>query len=158
MVSIELLRRYPFFGFLTVAQLREVAMIAEEIELARGETLFSIGDPAESLYFLLSGAMELHYVVIDEHLPQLRKDFMVGTINPGEVLGISAILQPDSTMTATVLATTDSALLAMNGEDLLDLCSADTELAYGLVYQIAKATMERLGSTRVLLAAATSPV
>lgn len=157
MVSKELLRRFPFFGFMTPAQIREVAMICEEIELVSGETLFTIGDEATALYVLLTGAIDLHYIVIDEHLPQLRKDFLVGTINPGEPLAISAVIPPH-TLSATAVAAEDSTLLQIDGPELLALCNADPALAYGLQAQIAKATMERLHMTRVLLAAATSPL
>lgn len=132
-------------------------MITEEIALERGEVLFSIGDKAEALYVLLTGSVDLHYIVIDEHLPQLRKDFLVGTINPGEALGISAIIPPHK-LTATAVATEPSTLLKIDGAELLALCDADPALAYGLQAQIARSTMERLHMTRVLLAAATSPL
>ncbi|MEZ4515995.1 MAG: Crp/Fnr family transcriptional regulator [Chloroflexota bacterium] len=157
MVSKELLRRFPFFGFLTPAQIREVALISDEISLEAGEVLFSIGDKADALYVLLSGSIDLHYIVIDEHLPQLKKDFLVGTINPGEPLAISAVIPPYE-LTATAVATESCTLLKIDGVELLALCEADPALAYGLQAQIARATMERLHMTRVLLAAATTPV
>ncbi len=157
MVSKELLRRFPFFGFMSPAQVREVAMISEEIELEDGDILFAIGDQANALYVLLTGAIDLHYIVIDEHLPQLRKDFLVGTINPGEPLAVSAVIAPHQ-LTATAVATEDSTLLKIDAAELRDLCDSDPSLAYGLQTQIAKATMERLHMTRVLLAAATSPL
>jgi CRP-like cAMP-binding protein len=157
MVSKELLRRFPFFGFMTPAQTREMAMITEEIELEDGDTLFTIGEKATALYVLVSGSIDLHYIVIDEHLPQLRKDFLVGTINPGEPLAVSAIIPPHK-LTATAIATQDSTLLKIDGPELMALCEADPLLAYGLQKEIARATMERLGMTRVLLAAATTPL
>ena len=39
MISPEILRRYPFFGFMTDAELKAVAMIAEEVSYKEGETL-----------------------------------------------------------------------------------------------------------------------
>lgn len=157
MVSPELLRRYPFFNFLTPDQMREVAMIAETRELEKGETLFAIGDEAKSLYLLLSGSMDLHYIVIDENLPHLKKDFMVGSINPGEIAGISAVIPPHE-LTATAIATAPGELLIMDGEALRELAAEDHDLAYGLMKAIARTTMERLHTTRILLAAATTPV
>lgn len=157
MVSTELLRRYPFFSFLTPDQLREVAMIGQTVTLEKGETLFEIGDTAEALYLLLSGSMDLHYMVMDENLPHLKKDFMVGSINPGEVVGISAVIEPHK-LTATAQATMPCELLAMDGAELRELAAEDSDLAYGLMKAIARTTMERLYSTRILLAAASTPV
>lgn len=157
MVSTELLRRYPFFSFMTPDQLREVAMIGQTVSLEKGEALFEIGDTAEALYLLLSGSMDLHYMVMDENLPHLKKDFMVGSINPGEVVGISAVIEPHK-LTATALATMPCELLAMDGAELRELAAEDSDLAYGLMKAIARTTMERLYSTRILLAAASTPV
>ena len=49
MVSPELLRRYPFFGFLDATQLKAMAMIAEEVEPQTGEDLFETDQPATAL-------------------------------------------------------------------------------------------------------------
>ena len=157
MISPEILRRYPFFAFMSPAQLREVAMISDEMELGTDETLFRMGSPADALYLLRHGSIELHYVVIDEHLPHLRKDFMVGTINPGDVLGVSAVINPGE-LTATAVATEPCQVLRMDGERLLALVLKDPALATGLYYQLAQVVLERLHATRTLLAAASSPV
>ena len=156
MISPEIIRRYPFFSFMTPDQQREVAMITNEVNLVDGETLFNIGDRAEALFLLVNGAIDLHYVVVDEHEPDLRKDFMVGSINPGEVLGISALIQPHE-MTASAIAIQDCQLLRINAVELRRLSEQDQSLALGLQQKVAKVTMERLQSTRVQLAAATAP-
>ncbi|MCP4357028.1 MAG: Crp/Fnr family transcriptional regulator [Chloroflexi bacterium] len=156
MVSTELLRRYPFFGFMTPEQLREVAMISEEVTLPPKSILFTIDEVAAALYFLQTGSIDLHYVVVDEQLPQLRKDFLIGHINPGEMLGISALIEPHK-LTTTAVTTTPSVLLKIDAASLQQLCEKDHDLAYGLQKQVAKTTMERLHDTRILLAAATAP-
>lgn len=157
MVSVERLRRFPFFGFMNHEQLRQVAMLTEEVELPKNSILFSIGEKAEALYLLVNGSIDLHYVVVDEHLPALRKDFMIGSVNPGEVLGISTLVEPYD-LTSTAVTTTPCTLLKMDGAELNRLSEQDHDLAYGLQKQIARVTMERLHATRVLLAAATTPV
>ncbi|MCA9947922.1 MAG: cyclic nucleotide-binding domain-containing protein, partial [Anaerolineales bacterium] len=110
MVSPELLRRYPFFAFMTHQQRQEVAMIADEVEVPTNTILFAIEDKAEALYLLMKGSIDLHYVVMDENLPALRKDFMIGTINPGEVLSISAMIEP-YVLTTTAVTTQPCTLL-----------------------------------------------
>lgn len=155
MVSTELLRRYPFFGFMTPEQLRQVAMITEEVDLPKNNILFAIGEKAEALYFLENGSIDLHYVVEDVHLPALRKDFHIGTVNPGEVLGISSLVVPYQ-LTSTAVTTTPCTLLCIHAASLHQLCEQDHDLAYGLQKQVAQTAMERLHATRILLAAATA--
>lgn len=155
MISTEVLRRYPFFSFMSPDQLREVAMITDEVSFIKGEVLFNINEKANSCYLLMQGGIDLHYVVIDEHDPELRKEYVVGTINPGEILGISAVVEPYR-YTATAIVVNSSRLLVMDAVALRDLCRQDAQLNCGLQTMVAKATMERLHATRVQLAAATS--
>ncbi len=110
MISTETLRRYPFFSFMTADQLREVAMITEEIECESGSVIFHTNAQADACYLLMEGSIDLHYVVIDEHEPDLRKEFVVGNINPGELLGISSIVEPYK-YTASAIVINDSRLL-----------------------------------------------
>lgn len=50
-------------------------MITDELTVDDDTILFEMGDKADALYFLLDGSVELHYVIMDEHEPDLRKDF-----------------------------------------------------------------------------------
>lgn len=156
MISPEVLRRFPFFSFMRHDQLREVAMITDEVKVKKGQSLFDADEEVTASYVLLEGAVDLHYIVVDEHEPKLRKEFVVGTINPGEVLGISAVIEP-YLYTATAMVINDSRLLKIDAVALKELCASDPELDHGLQRMVAKATMERLHATRVLLAAATAP-
>jgi CRP-like cAMP-binding protein len=156
MISPEVLRRYPFFSFMNHDQLREVAMITDEIEYRKNHVLFNSGEKADACYLLMEGSVDLHYVVVDEYDQSLRKEFIVGTINPGELLGISAFVEPHI-YTATALVVNDSRLLKTDAVALRDLCRQDPRLNLGYQTMTAKATMERLHATRVQLAAATTP-
>ena len=153
MVSPELLRRYPFFGFLDDRQLKAVAMIAEELSFEAGETLFEINQPAEALCLLTEGAVELYYVIADEYDPKLRKEFYVCDIGPGEVFGISALIEPYVYTSAGRVAE-PSRVVKMEGAGLRALCELDCKLGYSLMRQLAKAALERLHNTRVQLVAA----
>jgi len=154
MISPELLRRYPFFGKLDGAQLKKIAMMAEEVDLDGGEIVFESGEPAAALYLLIAGSLELYYEVQDEHDPSLHKEFLVGEINPGEPFGLSAAIEQQRTLTATAKVTKAGKAIKIDAAELCDLCDADPQMAYVLMSQIAKATMERLGFVRVQLAAA----
>ncbi len=157
MVSPEVLRLYPFFGFMNYGQLREVAMITSVETFPAGSTIFAMGDRADALYLLREGRVDLHYNVIDEHDPRLRKDFMVGTINPGELLGLSAVIAP-AIMMSSAIVVAPSVLLRIDALELCRLWETDHDLAFGLQKQLAMALKQRLERTRILLAAATAPV
>lgn len=152
MISPELLRRYPFFGFLNDTQLKAVAMIAEEITIKPGESILEVGKPAEALYFLVEGNAELHYVVEDQFDPTVRKELYISHINPGEIFGISALIEPYQ-YTGTIRAVGVCRVLQIEAAALRALCEVDLTMAYGLMRQTARAAMERLGDTRVQLAA-----
>ena len=153
MVSPELLRRYPFFGDFHNDHLNAIAMLANEVECQEGDMIFEAGQPAGKLYFLIEGCVDLHYVVIDEINTELRKDFFISEINPGEPFGISALIEPYR-YTGAVRATCRSRMLEFDADGLRALCTVDLKIAAVMMRQVAKAAMERLDATRVQLAAA----
>ena len=158
MVSPEILRRYPSFAYLDSDQLGEIAMISEEVEHGGSQTIFEAGRPAEYLYLLLDGSVNLHHVVKPENKNHgQRKDFMVGTINPGEILGISAVVEPYM-LTSAAVTVLPCKLVRVSAVKLRELCAKDTSLDLSLQRAAAKAGIDRLNATRVLLAAATAPV
>ena len=152
MISPELLRRYPFFGFLEDDQLKEVAMKAEEQAFEKGETIFQEGQPAGALYFLLEGDIDLYYTVEESFHSELKKEFPVGEINPGEPFGISACIEP-YVLTSTARTTKACRVLKIEASILRQLMEADTQFAYTLMRRVAKAALERLHATRIQLAA-----
>ncbi len=153
MISPELLRRYPFFGFLENGELRAVAMLAEDVVCPAGQPIFEIEGQAEALYLLVEGGIEHSYVVIDRDDPALRKEFFIGEINPGEIFGFSALIEP-YVYSATCRASVVSRLIKIDGAGLRAVCEVDPKLAYGLMRQVAKAVMNRLTDTRIQLVAA----
>ena len=94
MISPEILRRYPFFGSLSDAQIKAMAMIAEEETISKGAVICEEGKPARAFYLLVDGGVSLYYKSDEEFNPKSRKDFLVGEINPGEVFAISALVEP----------------------------------------------------------------
>lgn len=153
MISPEVLRRNPFFGKLTDNQLSELAMIAEKVEFAAGEVVFNEGDPANALFFLLDGCIDLYFTIAGIKPEALEKGLPVGEINPGEPFGISALIEP-YIFTSTACAARSSQAIRFGGMPLRELMKTDRRLAYYLYQSAAKAALERLHATRVQLAAA----
>lgn len=153
MVSPELLRRYPYFGVLSEAHLKEIAMIAEEQSFEVGTEIFEECGEADKLYLLQDGGIDLVYKIVDEYHPEFNKEFMVGEINPGEVFAISALIEPYS-LNATARTTKVCKVLAVDAKALRDLTEKDPILGHQIMRQTAKVLMERLGYMRLQLAAA----
>ena len=155
MISPELLRRYPFFGHLSQAQLASMAMIGEEINLIDDQVVLEEGKPAQALYFLLEGGIDLYYTVKEDARQKDCKEILVCQINVGEPFGISTLIEPN-VLTASVRSNGTSQVLQFNREALKAAMKADPALELALVREMAKAAIQRLDATRVLLAAAWS--
>lgn len=153
MISPELLRRFPFFGNLENSQLVAISIIAEEETFNSGDKIFQEKSPAESLYLLEDGSIDLYFTVVDNFHPELRQEFSVGEINPGEPFGISALIAP-YILTATARVSSPSRVIRINAVALRATMDADQSLAYALMQKIAKAAIDRLNDTRIQLAAA----
>lgn len=147
MISPELLRRYPFFGSLSSDQLKQMAMMSEEVTLTPGITIMKEGNPAQELYLLIEGGVDV-YFSMDQ-----GKDFFVTEINPGEPFGISALIEPHVVATS-VRTSKPSRVIKIAASELRNACTQDKELAAVLYQQIAKTAIDRLNATRIQLVAA----
>ena len=154
MVSPEVLRKFPFFGFLDGEALSQVAMLAEEVPVEPGEDIFEAGQLADALYLLMSGRVELTTDSYDPIFrPDLRRSYLVGEINPGEAFGLSSVIPPYQ-LNAGARATEAGAVLRMDARKLRRLMEDDPRFSCGLYRHICEALIERLHYTRVQLAAA----
>jgi CRP-like cAMP-binding protein len=153
MISPELLRRFPFFGFMDDKQLKAVAMIADEKKYNHGEDVVAYNTPASKLFFLIEGTASYYYVVTSEHDPYYKQEYFISDFNPGEIFGISALIEP-FVFTASVRAEKSCRLIEIDASALRALCEVDMQLSCGLMRAVAKAAMERLQHTRVQLIAA----
>jgi CRP-like cAMP-binding protein len=154
MLSSELLKKYEFFGGLTEGQLKTLAMIADEKTYTPGAVIFEECDTADKLYLLMDGNVDLYYRSIDEmHIYTTPpKEFYAGSINPGEVFSISALIEPYKN-NATAKASEPSHVIMIDSVELRKLLEQDIQLAYNLTRQTVKVLMERLIDLRVQLAA-----
>ena len=150
MVSPELLRRYPFFTMLTDEQLKAIAMIAKEKSYPKDALLIKENTPANLLALLLEGDIDLIYSGGGEGA---ICNALVGSIAPGEVFGVSALIEPYR-YTATSRATVPIKVIEIDGVALRELMEKDTRMGYTLMRNTAVAVLERLKYTQVELAAA----
>ena len=152
MIPLELLRRFPFFSFMDDKELKAVSTIAQELRLNAGDILIESGAPADALYFLIEGHLPYYMVVTTEHVPDYRQEYFIGYINPGEIFGISALIEPYQ-FTAMIRADGPCRVIKIDAPALRALCEVDFHLSVGLMKAVAQAAMERLQMTRTQLVA-----
>jgi CRP/FNR family transcriptional regulator, cyclic AMP receptor protein len=150
MVSPELLRRYPFFAMLNDGQLKAIAMITEEKSYPKGTLLVKENNNATVLALLLEGDIDLIFSGGGEGA---IVNALVGSIAPGEVYGVSSLIEPYR-YTATARATMPVKVLEVDSAALRTQIDGDCELGYVIMRNLAVAVLERLRYTQVELAAA----
>jgi CRP/FNR family transcriptional regulator, cyclic AMP receptor protein len=151
MVDPEILPNYAFFETLSSKQLKAIAKIAHEILYDEGVLIFKEGEYADGLFIMVKGGIELFFSVEVLSYPELHKELPFGTIYPGELFGISSLVEP-YILTASARSTKSSVVIKIDGVGLIDLCQKDEKLAYALIQQVARTSMERLGAARLQLA------
>jgi CRP-like cAMP-binding protein len=153
MISPETLRRYPIFGIFNENQLKQLAMVTNQLSLEKGNILFNQNEKANALYFLVEGNIDLFQIAQEEIRPEKKKEYLVGEINPGELFGISTVIEPNI-YTAGAKAHLSSKVLVINGIELRSLMDTDPIFAKSVLHQTSKQLLQRLNSNRIQLAAA----
>lgn len=150
MVSVETLHRYQFFNHLTQDQLRAVAMISEIESYPKGYIIAREDTIATKLYLLLEGDLDLVYSGGGE---DAIVNALVGSISPGEVFGVSSLIEPYQFI-SSVRAAMPIRVITIDSIALRALAEIDPKLGYGLMRNISSAVLNRLKFTQMELAVA----
>ncbi|MGB9668908.1 MAG: Crp/Fnr family transcriptional regulator [Anaerolineales bacterium] len=152
MISPETLKRFPFFASLNDEQLKQIAMIGDEVEFNKEQLVAVEGQPADALYVLTEGSADLYFTIQDDKT-NTKREFLVGEITAGDPFGITALLEPYKHL-SSVRCTSACKAICINAPKLRELAENDPTLATIMLKHIALAALERLDHTRVQLAAA----
>jgi CRP-like cAMP-binding protein len=150
MVSVELLRRYPFFAQLNDDHLKAIAMISAEKTYPKDTLLVKENASATKLILLLEGDVDLIYSGGGEGA---ISNALVGSIAPGEMLGVSSLIEPFCYI-SSARATLPARVVEIDGVAVRALMQLDARLGHALMGNVAAAVLERLKYTQVELAAA----
>ena len=139
MVSLELIRRYPFFAGLSLEQMTILAEAATEEKVEAGHFFLHERDETPNLYLIVKGTVA---VVIE--LPRQNREIMVSTVGPGEVFAWSALVPPH-TATASVKASTPCHVVVMDCRKLLKVFEKDDPwFGYQMMKKAAQAIRDRM--------------
>jgi CRP-like cAMP-binding protein len=158
MISIELLRRYPFFAGFTREQIDDLARVAEEDSVLAGHQFISEGERLSNFYLVLEGTVGMITKVPDKEFEQsltrqitnnlITRDVTVSTVGEGEIFGWSAIIPPNRS-TAYVKALTPCRVLVFDYQELQPIIDEDCCFGHQLTLKAAQTIRARLRDRRV---------
>jgi CRP/FNR family cyclic AMP-dependent transcriptional regulator len=149
-VSLETLRTCNLFGPLSDRELAKIAAIACERTYEPGCVICAEQEPAECLYILKEGRVELH-IWLRPSL-ELGAEITVDEVEPGQIFGWSSLVK-QRRFTASARALQPVVLVAIQGSELGALLDEDTHLGFVVMKQLAEVIASRLHHTRELCAA-----
>jgi CRP-like cAMP-binding protein len=123
--KIELIKKVPLFSKLSGAGLREVASVADEIDLPAGKTLTKEGERGREFFVLLEGSADVR-----------QKGARIRTLGKGDFLGEIALVTK-LPRTATVTTTSPVRALVITDRDFSALLRRSP--------QIGQTVLETLG-------------
>jgi signal transduction histidine kinase len=146
-VAFRSLRRLPLLEGLADADVAHLAAVARRVEYAPGEAVLAQGSPADGLYVLVRGRVEVTRTEGGEEV-------VLAESRPGTVLGEMALLG-GAVRCATVRATTPAAVLVLEPVAAQALLAAQPAIAWRLLHTMAarQAATETIVGRRERLAA-----
>ena len=124
--------RVPLFSELGAADVADIMQLLHARAANAGETITRKGDPATSMFFIVTGSVD-----VDLGVERAR-------LGPGEFFGEVALLRK-ATRSATVVARDRVNLLVLNAEDLHGLMQRRPEVAR----RMREVMHERVGADRL---------
>jgi uncharacterized membrane protein len=112
MQTAELLASVPLFKLLDPSERADLERVLERREVTDGDTVFSFGEPGDSLYIVATGSVELY--VKDNSGAKI----VLTNCAPGDVFGELSLFDGGA-RTATAVALEPSTLFVLDREDLL---------------------------------------
>ena len=141
---LELLKQSRIFEGLGEDELQKIMKICQIAKFNHGEKIFEIGEPAEHLFIVKEGEIELRFQVTYQNI---STGICLERKVRGEPLGWSALTEPYK-YTLSAFAITDSELLQMSHKELKELCEENSHLGYVLMSNIARLIAKRFISTQ----------
>ena len=125
------LRTAPLFSALDDDAAAALRASMVELRLAKGEVLFSEGDPGEKLFLIESGKVKLGHTSSD------GRESIIAVLGAGEMLGELSLFDPGP-RTATAVAVSNTKVLSMSHEALLPWLVGRPDLAVSLLAALAR--------------------
>ena len=147
MTMLDLLKEVRVCKGCTEAELQEIAEICERITFKNRERVFEAQRPAEYLYIVGKGLIDLRFSVT-HYLASA--EITLDQIGNGEIFGWSTFAYP-YLYTVSAIAVRDSQLLKIKQTNLNQICTTNSHLGYGIMSKIAQTIGERFALVQKIL-------
>ena len=136
-----LMREMPHFDRLDDEELEIMSKHIDYQKVAAGKTLVKEGDTGESLYYVISGEMEINKEALD------GRHAVLARFKKGATVGEMAIIENKSTRSATAITITETELLVLNRTRFNELAESNPNIALKITQNIANMISARLRHT-----------
>ena len=120
--TLSVLRNHPFFCDLAPEALDQLCRYAKHSTLKRGATIFSKGDPGNSLFAVISGTVKISISSVD------GRNAILNLIGAGEIFGEMSVLDGQARSTDAT-ANTGCEIFAIDRREFLPFMRNQPELA-----------------------------
>lgn len=121
----------PLFAALDPEAATALRASLQETVVAKGDALFTEGEPGDHMYVILEGKVKLGQTSSD------GRESLLGVLGPGEMFGELSLFDPGA-RTSTATALTDAVVLGMGNEQLQPWLAGRPEVAAALLQALAR--------------------
>jgi CRP-like cAMP-binding protein len=138
---LDTLKAARAFADCTPAELEKVAQICDRVTVKKGSPLFEPDSPADTVYVVANGAIELRFYATYYNAPQ---PVPVDRLFKGDLIGWSALSERGH-FTLAAVALQDTELLRMRGDALQQLCADNHHFGYVVHRNVGAIIARRFG-------------
>jgi CRP/FNR family transcriptional regulator, cyclic AMP receptor protein len=120
--KLSVLRKHPIFSDLDSEALDQLCRYAKHTALKRGATIFSKGDPGNSLYAVISGTVKISLSSPD------GRNAILNLVGPGELFGEMSVLDGQD-RSADATANTNCEIYVIDRRDFLPFVRSQPALS-----------------------------
>ena len=124
--KIDLIRKVPLFSRLSKSELRDLAMLADEIDLRDGKEMTRQGHPGREFFVLLEGTADVR-----------KNGRKINSLGPGDFFGEIALVSREP-RTATVTATSPVRTLVITDRSFRRLLEDSPEIQLKVLEALAE--------------------
>jgi len=145
-ITTDLLSQFDLFKGLPDTLLKDIAGLAEEVSIKKGEFIFHEGEKADKLHFLINGSIAFR-VKLTSRPESITVSFVS---SPYQSFGWSGIVAPHH-YTSSAECDEDSNLLTIPAAPFAKILEENPESGFKVMQRIAEIIADRLRNSRQAL-------
>lgn len=129
---MQTLKQVELFQDFTAGQLERLSALCQAQIRGQGDVIFKQGDPADTLYIIASGQIE---IAVHNAQGDLTPEVYLGA---GQIIGEMGLVDAGTRSASATAAEHNTHIYSILADDLNRLCEEDTALGYRLMRHIAQ--------------------